>query len=266
MRRCARCDRTLLAALACWSRSNKPAQTTIQQTATATTATPTQRVSSVPLPGAGSDGVGMDYAALQPHTSAVWVPPSTAHRERRRHRGRDAQGHRVHRLLDQGEGAQRPGPSHGAELRGARRRRRVRRQPRRSVGVRAVDERTLPRAASATASTPAPTGDPLRAVDARGGGDHAARQADPHPRRWQAGGRPRKHEVRRRAPEGFAVDVKRGRYYTNMEDHDETSRSTIKSHQDGRDACPAARTARRPARRPRGWPAVRRGTAKASRR
>ncbi len=33
------------------------------------------------------------------------------------------------------------------------------------------------------------------------------------------------------APEGFAVDVKRGRYYTNMEDRDETLAIDIKSHQ-----------------------------------
>ncbi len=213
----------LLAVFACGSCKNKP-EPPASAPATASPTTPTpppaqpQRVSTIALPGAGSDGIALDYLLFDAHTNTVWVPAANT--------GSvdvvDTTTRHVHQIGDfvikdiksEGGKTRRVGPSSAALGDNV-----VYIGNRADQSICAVSETTFERGTcttlneapdSVTYSAPTkelwvttPRDNSIRILDA----STLAQTA-----RVELPG----------APEGFALDVQSGRYYTNLEDRDQT--------------------------------------------
>ena len=222
--------RTVVALIACAAcKSDKPAPTATPAPAPAPVPSApvpaAPRLSRLALPGAGSAGVAIDYLVFDAHTSTVWVPVGdtgsidvvdTATRTVRAVGGfptRDAEVEGVMRRL---------GPSSatvGDDV--------VYVGDRADNSICAVSERTFTRGTCAT----------LNEMPDSILYDSATRQI------WVT--TPRDNSIRildaatlaqtarielPGAPEGFAIDIQNGRYYTNLEDRDATVVIDTDSH------------------------------------
>ena len=182
-------------------------------------------VTTVTLPGGGEDGIGMDVMAYDPHTGFVWAPAGNtgavdvvdaATGKVRQIPGfatKEVEGRNGKRIL---------GPSGVSIGEGV-----VYIGNRADSSVCAFDSRTL--APGACAHFDSPTDGvvyvaPTKEVWVTTPGDKSIRVVDSKTMEQKA------KLTYEGNPEGYAVDAKRGRFYTNMEDKDQTLAIDLKTH------------------------------------
>jgi DNA-binding beta-propeller fold protein YncE len=221
---------TVLVALACGSACKdklappSPAPTAHLATV-APAAPPTPRISRIALPGAGSDGVSLDYLMFDPHTNTVWIPAAntgsvdvvdTATRQ-----VHQIDGFPTKEIQHDGK-TRRVGPSSAALGDNV-----VYIGNRADQSICTVAENTFERGKCTTLNespdsvtyvattkevwVTTPRDNSIRILDA----STLAQTA-----RVELPG----------APEGFAMDVQSGRFYTNLEDRDTTLVIDVTSH------------------------------------
>ena len=219
----------LLALLACGSCKDKPAPppTAVTPPATAPTppSAPPQRLSTIALPGAGSDGVTLDYLLFDSRTSTVWVPAANT--------GSvdviDTATRRVHQIAGfptkevKHDGKTRKvGPSSAALGDSV-----VYIGNRADQSICVVSETTFERGKCTTLNESPDSvtyAAPTKQVWVTTPRDNSIRILDASTLAQTA-----RVELPG-APEGFAIDVQSGRYYTNLEDRDETLVIDVSSH------------------------------------
>ncbi len=226
--------RMLLAMFACASCKDKPAPpataahapSTAPAQPSSTPPQPPQRISTIALPGAGSDGVALDYLMFDSHTSTVWVPAANT--------GSvdvvDTATRHVHQIdgfptkevkRDDGR-TRRLGPSSAAFGDNV-----VYVGNRADQSICAVSETTFERGKCTTLNE-APDSitysAPTKQVWVTTPRDNSIRILDASTLAQTA-----RIELPG-APEGFAIDAQSGRYYTNLEDRDETLVIDVNSH------------------------------------
>jgi hypothetical protein len=218
---------TLLAVACCWSCGNK-STTSAGSAATAGSAAPapprSNRISSIALPGGDGSAVSMDYLLYDDHTKTVWVPAGNT--------GSvdvvDTATKQVHRIdgfptkeFERNGQKRTAGPSSAAQGDGV-----VYIGNRGDQSVCAVSETTLERGTCGTLDS-SPDGiiyaPPTKEVWVTTPRDKSVRVLDGTTLAQKA-----KIDFPGQ-PEGFAVDTQRGRFYTNMEDRDETDAVDLNS-------------------------------------
>ena len=183
-------------------------------------------VRTLPLPDNNAGDVSMDYITYDPATNSVWVPGGNTG---------------AVDVVDAATGKVRQIPGFATKEVEGRNGKRVLGPTAVSVGegvvyignrgdssVCAFDSRTLWRTAPAATSTPRPTALPIVAptkeVWVTTPGDKSIRVLDSKTLEQKA------KLTFEGNPEGYAVDAKRGRFYTNMEDKDQTLAIDLKTH------------------------------------
>jgi DNA-binding beta-propeller fold protein YncE len=218
-----------LCVLACgWSCSGKSEPAAAGSAATSQPPTPlirSSRISTIALPGGDGSAVSMDYLLYDDHTKTVWVPAGNT--------GSvdvvDTATKQVHRIdgfptkeFERNGQKRIAGPSSAAEGDGV-----VYIGDRADQSVCAVSEQTLQRGTCGTLdSSPdgilyVPTTKEVWVTTPR---DKSVRVLDGATLAQKA------RIAFSGQPEGFAVDPQRGRFYTNMEDLDETHAVDVTSH------------------------------------